>query len=61
MKRIFLGYSELTNNIYAFCNKDNSDKQAVTEQITEIIKWMCKKNRTSEIRIGDLTLQIKGA
>lgn len=60
MKNIYIGYSDFTNTLYAFSKKDNSDKQDVTEQFTNIVRNICKFNDVKEIKIGDLVLEIKG-
>lgn len=59
MKKIYIGYSDFTNTLYAFSKKDNSDKQDVSEQFANIIRNVCELNNTKEIKIGDLVLQIK--
>lgn len=59
MKNIYIGYSDFTNTLYTFSKKDNSDKQDVTEQFTNIVRRVCKLNDTKEIKIGDLVLEIK--
>lgn len=38
MRKIYIGYSDFTNTLYAFSKKDISDKQDVTEQFTNIVK-----------------------
>lgn len=59
MKKIYIGYSDFTNTLYAFSKKDNSDKQDVSEQFANTVRKVCKLNNTKEIKIGDLVLQIK--
>lgn len=59
MKKIYIGYSDFTNSLYAFSKKDNSDKQDVTEQFINIVRTICKLNDTKEIKIGDLVLEVK--
>lgn len=59
MKNIYIGYSDLTNTLYAFSKKDNSDKQDVSKQFANIVRNVCELNNTKEIKIGDLVLQIK--
>lgn len=59
MKKIYIGYSDFTNKLYAFSKKDNSDKQDVTEQFINIVRNVCKLNDTKEIKIGDLVLEVK--
>jgi hypothetical protein len=59
MKQIHIGYSDLTNALYCYSKKDNSDKQNVTDQFTYIVRKVCKLNKTKEIKIGDLVLEIK--
>ena len=59
MKKIYIGYSDFTNTLYAFSKKDNSDKQDVSEQFVNIVRKVCKLNDSKEIKIGDLVLQIK--
>ncbi|MBR7080696.1 MAG: hypothetical protein IKI40_09285 [Treponema sp.] len=59
MGQIYIGYSDFTNSLYCFSKKDNSDKQNVTEQFTNIVRNVCKLNATKEIKIGDLVLEIK--
>lgn len=59
MKKIYIGYSDFTNTLYAFSKKDHSDKQDVSEQFANIVRKVCKLNNTKEIKIGDLVLQIK--
>jgi hypothetical protein len=59
MKQIHIGYSDLTNTLYCYSKKDNSDKQNVTDQFTCIVRKVCKLNKTKEIKIGDLVLEIK--
>jgi hypothetical protein len=59
MKNIYIGYSDFTNTLYVFSKKDNSDKQDISEQFSNIVRNVCKLNNTKEIKIGDLVLQIK--
>ena len=59
MKKIYIGYSDFTNNLYCYSKKDYSDKQDVSEQLASIIRKVCKLNNTKEIKIGDLVLEIK--
>ena len=59
MKKIYIGYSDFTNSLYAFSKKDNSDKQDVSEQFANIVRNVCEFNDTKEIKIGDLVLEIK--
>ena len=59
MKKIYIGYSDFTNSLYAFSKKDNSDKQDVSEQFANIVRNVCELNDTKEIKIGDLVLEIK--
>lgn len=59
MKKIYIGYSDFTNSLYAFSKKDNSDKQDVSEQFANIARNVCELNDTKEIKIGDLVLEIK--
>lgn len=59
MKKIYIGYSDSTNTLYAYSKKDYGDKQDVSEQFVSIIRTVCKLNDTKEIKIGDLALQIK--
>ena len=59
MKNIHIGYSDFTNSLYCFSKKDNSDKQDVTKQFTNIVRTICEFNDTKEIKIGDLVLEIK--
>ena len=59
MRKIYIGYSDFTNSLYVFSKKDNSDKQDVTEQFTNIIRNVCKLNNTKEIKMGDLVLEVK--
>jgi hypothetical protein len=59
MKNIYIGYSDFTNELYAFSKKDYSDKQDVSEQFASIVRKICKLNATKEIKIGDLVLEVK--
>ena len=59
MKKIYIGYSDFTNTLYAYSKKDYSDKQNISEQFTNIVRKVCKLNDSKEIEIGDLVLQIK--
>ena len=59
MRKIYIGYSDFTNSLYVFSKKDNSDKQDVTEQFTNIIRNVCELNNTKEIKMGDLVLEVK--
>lgn len=59
MKKIYIGYSDFTNTLYAYSKKDYSDKQNVSEQFTNIVRKVCRLNDTNKIEIGDLVLQIK--
>lgn len=59
MRQIYIGYSDFTNSLYCFSKKDNSDKQNVTEQFTNIVRNICKLNDMKEIKIGDLILEVK--
>lgn len=59
MKKIYIGYSDLTNSLYCFSKKDHGDKQDVTEQFEHIVRNVCELNDTKEIKIGDLVLEVK--
>lgn len=59
MKRIYIGYSDFTNTFYCYSKKDYSDKQDVSEQFAGIVRKVCKLNKTKEIKIGDLVLEVK--
>jgi hypothetical protein len=59
MKNIYIGYSDFTNTLYAFSKKDRSDEQDISEQFASIVRKVCKLNKTKEIKIGGLVLEIK--
>ena len=59
MKKIYVGYSDFTNSLYTFSKKDNSDKQDVTEQFTNIVRKICEFHGSKRIKIGDLILEVK--
>ena len=59
MKKIYIGYSDFTNTLYAYSKKDYSDKQDLSELFAYIVRKVCKLNNTKEIKIGDLVLEIK--
>lgn len=59
MKKIHISYSDFTNTLCAFSNKNCSDMQDVSEQFANIVRKVCKLNNTKEIKIGDLVLEIK--